>query len=1004
MFQKKFKYRLSLFNFLRKDMLFLYKIIISILKNIQNNFLIKKITSKEYNNNLVKINCIYESYSKLNSKITFKKINSETFFKFKKDISEISFSLKEISLQSAPCLCIEILTLFNGNNWFVDLKLQSINNIKFYDAIFVPTSCIIENKCNYINMIMNKEEGYVFFKNIIPKKDNVIEELNGAKMYIYVNKKVICFSGYFNNDSVNIIRNHIIFCDKKQKVKDYLSFEVIPDLFKKKYLEQISLRDFVVLSSLQIKNMITDAFSKLNTYKSMSLGGLLLTFINSSFDKQREILTILILSDFRSAGLASLLYETLAKKGDPSKAKQLYMSLHISIQKLFDIALDDFNNEINKLKNITEEEIPYDKRIVMTKASENAKTKAMEKFKSISKNSMFGGGSQDTKAQHWLNGFLKIPFGIYKKNQIISFVSQFSDQINKYMDIVNSNNNELYESLECLAVVSTEIEMHNFISVLNESINNSTKYLNNNLKNQDIVLSKGNSLISDWNNYKIERRDYIKNVRSILDEAVYGNNEGKTQIEGIIGQWINGKMDGAVLGFQGPPGVGKTTLAKRGLCKCLMDNDNCPRPFAFISLGGSSNGATLEGHGYTYIGSIWGKITDVLMESKCMNPIIFFDEVDKISRTEHGREITGILTHITDLTQNDEFEDRYFAGIKLNLSKALLVFSYNDSSLIDPILRDRITEIRINPLNTIDKIEIVKDFLMPEILESVGYKKGDILIEKNEDIEYIIDTYTYEAGVRKLKEKLIEIIRIINLNKIYGQENITFPYLITREKIEKILSRKPKVTFKKIAKEPSIGLVNGLYATSAGVGGLTIIEVFKTHSDKKFGLTLTGQQGDVMKESISCAKTIAWNLLPNEIKENLKEDWEKNGPWGLHVHTPEGATPKDGPSAGGAITLAILSRLAGIKVKNDIAMTGEINLNGQITKIGGLTSKILGAVKAGVTKILIPGDNEEDLIRMKEDDIFPKNENLEVVIIHNIFDILENAFVENDIEFNNYRK
>ena len=375
------------------------------------------------------------------------------------------------------------------------------------------------------------------------------------------------------------------------------------------------------------------------------------------------------------------------------------------------------------------------------------------------------------------------------------------------------------------------------------------------------------------------------------------------------------------------------------------------------------------------------------MDAKCMNPIIFFDEVDKLSNTEHGREITGILTHLTDQTQNDTFHDKYFSGIDIDLSKALIIFSYNDSSLIDPILKDRITEIRIKPLVTKDKIKIVKDFLLPEILDNLGYKKNDIVIDE-ENIIHLIDSYTYEAGVRKLKEKIVEILRMINLERLYGQE-IQIPYNISKDKIEEILSSKSKIIFKKIADSPSIGLVNGLYATSAGVGGLTIIESVKTHSETKFSLELTGQQGDVMKESMKCAKTIAWNLIPLELKKQIQEDWKENGSWGLHIHTPEAATPKDGPSAGGAITLAIISQLTNTAVKNTVGMTGEIDLNGNIKQIGGLVSKLTGAKKAGVKLVLIPRENEDDLIKIRNDNLSPEDNDFEVKVIDNIYDILK---------------
>ena len=226
-------------------------------------------------------------------------------------------------------------------------------------------------------------------------------------------------------------------------------------------------------------------------------------------------------------------------------------------------------------------------------------------------------------------------------------------------------------------------------------------------------------------------------------------------------------------------------------------------------------------------------------------------------------------------------------------------------------------------------------------------------------IKYIVQNYTYEAGVRKLREKLFEIIREINLRKI-TDDNIEFPLKITKDLIKEIFSDKPKVHFKKIAKEPQVGFVNGLYATTTGIGGLTIVECVKTPSDRKLSLELTGQQGDVMKESMICAKTLAWNLLPKKVKEDINEEFESLGPFGLHIHCPEASTPKDGPSAGITITTGIVSRLTGIKVRNDVAMTGEIDLHGNVHAIGGLDAKLEGAKRAGVKTVLVPKDNEDD--------------------------------------------
>jgi ATP-dependent Lon protease len=514
----------------------------------------------------------------------------------------------------------------------------------------------------------------------------------------------------------------------------------------------------------------------------------------------------------------------------------------------------------------------------------------------------------------------------------------------------------------------------------------------------------------------MEKIEYLKNVSNVLDKCIYGHKDAKKQISRLVGQWMNGKMSGTCIGFCGPPGVGKTTICKNGLSKCLVDTDGKQRPFAFIPLGGTSNGSLLEGHHYTYLGSTWGKMVDVLINSKCMNPIIYIDELDKVSRTENGKEIISILTHLTDQSQNMEFNDRYFSGIPLDMSKAIFVFSYNDSSKIDRILRDRIHEITIKPLNKNEKIKITKNYLLPEILSIVGFNSGDIRI-KNKDLEFLIENYTYEAGVRKLHEHLLILVREINLLLIMDEDDIQLPFIIREDYIKKVFSEKQLIKTKKIFPKPQIGLVNGLYATNAGMGGITIIEVLRTPSERAYSLQLTGQQGDVMKESMYCAKTLAWNLIPANIKKEIKEDWENNGQWGLHIHCPEGATPKDGPSAGCAITIAIISRMCGINVRNTIAITGEIDLNGNIGQVGGISSKLEGALVAGVKKVFIPKDNEDDYIKhldkLKETMISSdeysdseyegtqdnKNNQLKVIPVSRIEDVLSEVFTKK-LKFN----
>ena len=342
-----------------------------------------------------------------------------------------------------------------------------------------------------------------------------------------------------------------------------------------------------------------------------------------------------------------------------------------------------------------------------------------------------------------------------------------------------------------------------------------------NINNDENIYFGLYGIIEKWIKYKIEKKDYLHNVNKILDKCIYGHKDAKKQISRLIGQWMNGKMTGTCIGFCGPPGVGKTSICKNGLSKCLIDKDGNTRPFAFLPLGGTSNGPLLEGHHYTYLGSTWGKIVDILLQSKCMNPIIYIDELDKISNTENGKEIMSILTHLTDPTQNMEFNDRYFAGIPLDLSKAIFVFSYNDSNKVDRILRDRIHEIQIKPLNKNEKIKITKNYLLPDILTMVGFNMDDIYI-KNNEIEFLIENYTYEAGVRKLNEHLLILIREINLRLIMDDNNIQLPFSIKKEFIKEVFSEKQLVKLKKIFPKPQVGLVNGLYATNSGLGGLQL--------------------------------------------------------------------------------------------------------------------------------------------------------------------------------------
>lgn len=293
---------------------------------------------------------------------------------------------------------------------------------------------------------------------------------------------------------------------------------------------------------------------------------------------------------------------------------------------------------------------------------------------------------------------------------------------------------------------------------------------------------------------------FMENAKTSLDTCVYGLNDAKIQIMQMMGQWIsNPGALGTAIAIKGPMGTGKTTLVKEGISKILG------REFAFIALGGNSDSSFLEGHSYTYEGSTWGKIVQIIIDSKCMNPVIYFDELDKVSDTPRGEEIIGILTHLTDTTQNSQFHDKYFSEVEFDLSKCLFIFSYNDESKINPILRDRMYRIQTKGYDTKDKLVIARDHLLPKIREQVNFKDEDIIIP-DDTIRYIASTEHItkkEDGVRNLKRCLEIIYTKLNLfrlvkseSKIFEDEmniEVSFPITITQKHVDIFIKNEDKV-------------------------------------------------------------------------------------------------------------------------------------------------------------------------------------------------------------------
>jgi ATP-dependent Lon protease len=259
-------------------------------------------------------------------------------------------------------------------------------------------------------------------------------------------------------------------------------------------------------------------------------------------------------------------------------------------------------------------------------------------------------------------------------------------------------------------------------------------------------------------------RNYLNGGREQLDKEIYGHSTTKDQVIKILAHTITNPTEGGnIFALQGPPGVGKTALIQYGITKAFG------RPFNFISLSGATDACFLEGHDFTYEGSNHGRIVEVLQQSKCMNPVIYFDELDKVSETSKGEEIINILMHITDQTQNSHFNDKYFGGIDFDLSKAIIIFSFNNEQKISHILRDRMKIIRVKGYKLTDKLVIAKNYLIPKLLKQIGINDVEINISDNV-LEFLIDNYTYEGGVRKLKELLNDIFLEINLRRLEGNK------------------------------------------------------------------------------------------------------------------------------------------------------------------------------------------------------------------------------------------
>lgn len=471
-----------------------------------------------------------------------------------------------------------------------------------------------------------------------------------------------------------------------------------------------------------------------------------------------------------------------------------------------------------------------------------------------------------------------------------------------------------------------------------------------------------------WSKATDDRLD-VNVAEEILDEEHYGLEKVKERvIEYLAVQQLTNSLKGPILCLAGPPGVGKTSLA-RSVAKSLNRN------FVRISLGGVRDESEIRGHRRTYVGAMPGRIIQGMKKAGTINPVFLLDEIDKMSSDFRG-DPSAALLEVLDPEQNHNFSDHYIEET-YDLSKVMFIATANNLATIPGPLRDRMEIINIAGYTELEKVHIAKDHLLPKQLQEHGLKKSHLQI-REDGIQSIIRYYTREAGVRGLERQLAGVCR--KAAKMIVKEERK-KIIITDKNIEEFLGKK-RFRYGQAELEDQIGVATGLAYTTVG-GDTLSIEVSVTPGKGK--LILTGKLGDVMKESAQAA----FSYIRSRAEElNIDRDFhEKND---IHIHVPEGAVPKDGPSAGITMATALISALTGRAVRKEVGMTGEITLRGRVLPIGGLKEKTLSAHRAGLTKIIAPKDNEKDL-----DDIPDSVRNeLTFVLVSHLDEVLKHALTE----------
>ena len=473
-----------------------------------------------------------------------------------------------------------------------------------------------------------------------------------------------------------------------------------------------------------------------------------------------------------------------------------------------------------------------------------------------------------------------------------------------------------------------------------------------------------------WNKESEDNIDLNK-AEEILNEDHYGLNKVKERVlEYLAVMQLSESLKGPILCLVGPPGVGKTSIAK-SVARAVG------REFVRMSLGGVRDEAEIRGHRRTYIGAIPGRIMNAVKESGVKNPVFLFDEVDKIGADYKGDPASALL-EVLDPEQNKDFTDHYLE-VPFDLSKVMFITTANTTETIPRPLLDRMEVIEVSGYTEEEKLNIAQQYLVPKQIKENGLAKSNIVFTE-QGIRTIINYYTRESGVRNLEREIGTLCRKVAKNYVCGD---TKKVSISSKKVQEFLGKK-KFRFDIIKGETEVGVTTGLAWTAVG-GDTLFIETTSVPGSGK--LVLTGQLGDVMQESAKAGISYIRSAA-----KKLKIDEEFYKKCDLHIHIPEGAIPKDGPSAGVTMCTAIISTLTGIPVRKDIAMTGEITLRGKILPVGGIREKVMAAHRAGIRKVLLPKDNEADISDIPQ----TVRDEMEFVLIKHVNDALKQVLVKDE--------